>query len=250
MKKGIFILMLIFASQGFCQEIQVLIKKASNYERAVKEDSAILMYQTVLGIDSNNSVALIRLSQLTTSLAARQSNKVVALQLLDKAMYYADKSFMIDSTNVEAIFAKGICYLYMGTLETDNKKMVVLLRGAYTFAGKALSINPNHGKSNFLIGKWNSDIVKTAWSKKATVKILYGGLPDASIDSAIFHYEKCRIAEPYFVQNFLELAKAYHFNNNPQKALEVLNILVKLPVRTADDVQWKTEGKKLLNEIQ
>ena len=76
------------------------------------------------------------------------------------------------------------------------------------------------------------------------------GLPNGDLDSAIANFEKCKSLDPYFVLNYLDLAKAYRDNHRPTQAIEVLNKLVKLPVRTADDPALKAEGAKLLDSIQ
>ena len=135
-------------------------------------------------------------------------------------------------------------------MESENKKIVEYLKQTKHYIDKALLLNPNHGKANYLLGKWNFEIVNTAWTKKVAVKVLYGSLPEATLENAFKYMEKSRSAEPYFVQNFLDLAKAYKMDNNPSKAIEVLNQLVKLPTRTPDDAAWKAEGKKILSEMQ
>ncbi len=82
------------------------------------------------------------------------------------------------------------------------------------------------------------------------MKTLYGGLPKGDIDSAILYMEKCRVLDQYFVRNYLDLAKAYQYKSQPAKAIEVLNKLVKLPNRTADDAALKEEGKQILQQMQ
>jgi FimV-like protein len=93
-------------------------------------------------------------------------------------------------------------------------------------------------------------MVNLSGFKKAAVKLFYGGLPDGKIESAIAYFEKCRNLDPYFMLNYLDLAKAYVQDNKPPKAIEVLQKLVKLPIRTADDAAYKEEGKKMLTELQ
>jgi hypothetical protein len=56
--------------------------------------------------------------------------------------------------------------------------------------------------------------------------------------------------DPYFAINYLDLAKAYRDNHRPTQALEILNKLVKLPIRTGDDTAIKAEAAKMLNDIQ
>jgi FimV-like protein len=50
--------------------------------------------------------------------------------------------------------------------------------------------------------------------------------------------------------NCLDLAKAYVQDNKPPKAIDVLQKLVKLPLRTADDAALREEGKKMLTDLQ
>ena len=99
-------------------------------------------------------------------------------------------------------------------------------------------------------GKWHYEMITLNWTKRFAVKTLYGGLPDADIDKAIEYFEKCKSAEPYFMLNYLYLAKAYKEKNRPAQAIEVLDKLVKLPIRTIDDSAIKAEGQKLLQDLQ
>lgn len=247
------ILLFLFAFCSMCaqsQDINVLLKQALNDERALKEDSAMVKYKEVLSTNGDNMQALIKTSLLTLAAGARQSDKKVQKGYYETAQMFADKALKVDTNNADALYAKGLTILKMSETEQENKKIAILVKEAHQYAAKALSINPNHGKANFLLGKWNFDMVTTAWTKKAALNVLYGGIPDATIENVFLYMEKCRSLEPYFVQNFLELAKAYKFNNNPSKATEVLTQLVKLPIRTADDKGWKEEGKKMLSEMQ
>ena len=250
MKKLLLFFFVVCAGKSFSQDINVLLKQGVNYERVLKEDSAILKYKEVLATSAENVQSLIKISILTTAAGARQADKQTQKQYFENAKSYADKALAVDSSNIDAIYAKGFALFKMIGTEQENKKVAALEKEVYVCASKALSINPNHGRANFLMGKWNVDLVTTAWTKKAALNVLYGGIPDASIENALLYMEKCRTAEPYFLQNFLELAKAYKFNNNPSKAIEVLNQLVKLPYRTADDKGWKEEAKKILSELQ
>jgi tetratricopeptide (TPR) repeat protein len=81
------------------------------------------------------------------------------------------------------------------------------------------------------------------------VKAFFGGMEDAKIEDAIMYMEKARVLDQYYVINYLDLAKAYKYDNKPAKAIEVLQKMLKLPNRTADDANYKEEGKKLLEEL-
>ena len=82
------------------------------------------------------------------------------------------------------------------------------------------------------------------------VKAFFGSMQDATIEDAIKYMEKARSLDQYYVLNYLDLAKVYKYDNEPAKAIEVLQKLVRLPNRTTDDANYKAEGKKLLEGLQ
>ena len=120
------------------------------------------------------------------------------------------------------------------------------LKDTKTCAERALQIDANHGRAHFLEGKWYYDMVTLGQVKRIALRIQ---LPEDALDSAILHLEKCKTLEPYFMLNYLTLAKAYKEKNRPALEIEVLTKLVKLPLRTADDASIKAEGQKMLDGL-
>jgi tetratricopeptide (TPR) repeat protein len=242
--------MLLLSSQTFAQDVQVLLREAQNLDRTLKEDFAFDKYKQVLTIDPKNMQALIRSAEISVAGGSRQGNKKIKKGFFETAKDYADKALAVDSSSVDANYIRALAALKLTEVETENKKLVAHIKDSRTFADKALSINPNHAKANYVLGKWNFDMVNMQWAKKAAVKVLFGKMPEATIEDAEKYMEKAKAIEPYFVINSLDLAKAYKYDNKAAKAIEVLNQLVRLPNRTADDANLKAEGKKMLSEMQ
>jgi tetratricopeptide (TPR) repeat protein len=183
-------------------------------------------------------------------LGVKQTDKKLKKEIYEQAKTFAERALKANPESADANYVNALVALKMTEVETENKKLIADLKDARTFAEKALSINASHGKANYVLGKWNFDMVQFPWAKKAAVKVLFGGMPDGTIDNAFKYMEKSRTLEPYFVQNFLDLAKAYKYDYKPAKAIEVLNQLVKLPIRTSNDAAMKAEGKQILSEMQ
>jgi tetratricopeptide (TPR) repeat protein len=85
--------------------------------------------------------------------------------------------------------------------------------------------------------------------EKAALKILYGGIPKATIEESISYYESAKRINPNFLLNYLELSKAYVENHQSDKAIEVLNRMLKLPNKTANDPLLKDEARKYLQTL-
>jgi tetratricopeptide (TPR) repeat protein len=192
----------------------------------------------------------LKATELTAGLGVKQTDKKLKKEIYEQAKTFAERALKANPESADANYVNALVALKMTEVETENKKLIADLKDARTFAEKALSINASHGKANYVLGKWNFDMVQFPWAKKAAVKVLFGGMPDGTIDNAFKYMEKSRTLEPYFVQNFLDLAKAYKYDYKPAKAIEVLNQLVKLPIRTSNDAAMKAEGKQILSEMQ
>ena len=250
MKSIFIVVLLLLSARLFSQDVNVLLKEATNLERSQKEELALEKYKQVLATDPVNIKALVRCSELSAAIGARQADKNIKTTYYNLAKDYADKAISANSKNADAYYVRAVAAGKLTEVETENKKLVEQVKDIRTYADKAVSINPNHGKANYVLGKWNFEVLTLPWAKKAAVKVLYGGMPPAAIENAYKYMEKCRKLEPYFVLNYLDLAKAYKYDHKPAQAVEVLNQLVKLPTRTADDVALKSEGKRLLSEMQ
>ena len=242
--------MMLFSTTVSAQDVAVLMKEAQNLDRALKEDEAFAKYKQVLALDPNNVPALVRCAELSAGIGARQADKKAKKTYYDMSRDYADKALAANPNSADANYARAVAAGKQTEVEPENKKIVANVKDINVYATKALSINPNHGRANYVLGKWHYEMASLMWAKRAALKVFFGGMPEATMEDAIKYMEKTKTLEPYFVRNFLDLAKAYKYDNKPAKAIEVLNQLTKLPNRTADDATLKAEGKKLLSEMQ
>jgi DNA-binding SARP family transcriptional activator len=94
-------------------------------------------------------------------------------------------------------------------------------------------------------------MVSLSGIKKAALKVIYNGTgAEATINEAIAHMEKCKTLEPYYCLNFYDLARAYQFNKQYEKAIQLLEQLKKLPTRKQEDAEVKALGATLLQQLQ
>lgn len=244
------ILFLLAGSVSKAQDVGVLMKEAQNAERSLKESEALEKYNQVLTADPTNVQALVKAAEINAAKGARLTDKKAKKNTYEAARVFADKALVADPNSADAHYIRAVIAGKLTETENDTKKLVEHVRDTKEFADKALALNPNHARANYVAGKWHFEMVDLNWAKKAAVKLLYGGLPQASMEKAVEYMEKARILDQYFVLNYLDLAKAYKYDNKPAKAIEVLNKLIKLPTRTPDDPHLKEEGRKMLSELQ
>ena len=232
------------------QDIAVLMKVAQNYERDLKEPEALNQYKLVLENDPKNMKALIKTAELSCSVGARLENQTDKRLQYESAMAFAKRALVLDNNDADANYAIAMVSGKMTEIETDTKKKVAYVRDAKLYADKALSINPNHAKATFIEGRWHYEMVTLNSLKRTAAKLLYGGLPEASLDSSTTYLEKSKQLDPYCVRTYYYLDKAYKEDNKPTKQIDILNKMVKLPTRTFDDIAMKAEATKELADLQ
>lgn len=247
-------ILLIFLTFSCCisvhaQDVSMLLKEASNFEKQLNEPEALKKYTAAANLDKHNITAFVKCTEINCAIGARQKDKTSKANYYNFARTYATQALTADSMSADANYAMALTAAKLTEVTDENKQVVALVRESKIYVDKAVAINPNHAKANYTLGKWHFEMVTLNWAKKAAAKTIYGGLSKGDIDSAIYYMEKCKTLEPYFAQNYLDLAKAYQFNNRPARALEVLNKLVRLPIRTPDDTSIKAEGKKMLDAM-
>ncbi|WP_288096568.1 tetratricopeptide repeat protein [Hydrotalea sp.] len=248
---AIFLLAALFVQYAAAQNLPLLFKQATNAEINLNEQQALDIYKKILVIAPDNLNALVKATELSCSTGERlpiANDKRITFQ---SALAYAQRAVATHPEAAESYYALALASAKMTEVEKDRKLLVQYVKDIKTNADKALNINPNLGMANFVEGRWHYEMNNLNWAKKLALKTMYpGGIPPTSYDSAIVYLEKCRQTQPYYVMNYLILAKSYQANNNPSKAIEVLKQLVKLPVRTPDDAALKTEGQKMLDSLE
>ncbi len=249
MKIIAFVIFVFFSLTGQAQDANIFLREAAAYEKQFKEPEALDKYKQAVAAGLNTVPVLVRCAELNASIGARQTDKNQKVIYYNNVQTYASQAYTVDSTAADANYARALAAAKLTETADENKQVVAYVRDTKLYIDKALAINPANAKANYLLGKWHFEMVNLSIIKKAAVKVIYGGLPKGSIDSAIFYMEKCRQLDQYFIRNYLDLAKAYQYNNKPTKQMEILNLLIKLPVRTADDAALKAEGKKILDTM-
>jgi tetratricopeptide (TPR) repeat protein len=232
------------------QNTSTLIQQAEQMERQLKEADASNLYQALLLQDPRNVQALCKLAELQSILGEKATDKKTKQLYFETSYSFAKRAWLADSNRVESNYVMAMASGKMTDFESDNKKVVGYVRDIKDYAERAIKINPNYGKAQYVLGKWHYEMYILSGFKKAAVKLMYGGLPSGDPDIAIACMEKCRTLEPYFVSNYLDLGRAYKEVRKPTQAIDILTKLQKLPNRNSADPLLKATGATLLATLQ
>lgn len=243
------LLLLILPFENNAQDINGLLKDAQQLESAFKEPEALQKYLDVVRTQPTNLTALIKISELYSILGKHQGTKDKQKEYYSNARVYAQKALAVNANSSDANVVMALAMGRMALISSGDDK-IKAVKDVKTYSEKGVQLDPNNYKAYHVLAKWHYEVSDLNSVEKWLVKVAYEALPKASLDDAIKYYEKSRQLNPGFLLNYLELAKSYHRKDNDKKAAELLETMLKMPVKMSEDNNIKAKGKKLLEDYK
>jgi tetratricopeptide (TPR) repeat protein len=231
------------------QDLNQLLKEAQQQETLFHENEAFLKYAEVIKLDPSNLLALWKCSELCSRIGARQGDKEKMRPYFNAARNYAASALRVNQNSSEANYAMALA-LGRISLVAGTRERVILAKDVKDYADNAIRLDPNNFRAYHILGRWNYDVSNLNLAEKSFARVFYGKLPSASLEEAIYYFEKSRSLNPGFILNYYELARSYHRMGDDRKAVACLRILLGLPNLMYDDNRVKAIARQLLVEWQ
>ena len=245
------ILLLIFPIiSGYAQDINALLKEGNRLESIPDEKAAFHKFKEVLKLNATNIYALNKCSELCSRIGQRETvNTKLRSDYYLAAKIYAETALKIDPNNSESNCVMAIA-LGRSSMSKSGKEKILNAREVKKYVDAAIANDQQNFKAWHVLGRWQYEISNLNALERGIVKVLYGGLPPATLKQSIYAFEKARALRPEFLLNYFEMAKAYKDNDNKDKAIASLQLMITLPNQTEDDPAIKAKSKALLKDWQ
>lgn len=241
---------LLLVAGGQAQDPASLLEEGRKLELKLKDEDALEKYRQVLVIQPSNLKAVLRSAEVSCAVASRKTSTEEKAAGYLQAKRFADAALRLDSNSAEANYTMAVVLGKLTEVEKRNDEVVQYVKQVKSYIDKSLKLDPGFGKAWHVLGKWHLEVVMLNGIKKAALKIIYGGVGEATLAKAIECMEKCKTMEPYYTRNFFDLARAYEFGKQYEKSIKLLEQLAKLPTKRQDDVVVKAEGAVMLQKLQ
>lgn len=229
------------------QDVNALIKEGDRLEAVPDETAALHKFRDVLKLQPLNMYALNKCSELCSRVGKRQTSTKAMEDYYHAAKTYAGIALKVNPNNSEANCVMAMA-LGRSSMSKTGKEKIENAREVKKYIEISLKNDPNNFKALHILGRWHYEVTNLNMLEKAAVKVIYGGLPHASLKESISAFEKAKVSQPGFLLNYLEMAKAYKQDGQKNKAIAYLNTMLALPNQTEDDPGIKELGRQLLKD--
>jgi tetratricopeptide (TPR) repeat protein len=228
----------------------VLIQQASLAERNLDSQKALTLFLQADKARPEDAFIL-------QKIARQYSDSIVDLPASDLAekkrraelaLSYAERAVALNPKSAENVLSLAVCH---GTLAiySDSRAKIRYSRLVKEEAERALALDPDYDWAHHVLGRWHYEVATLGTTTRFFVGIIYGGLPDASVDQAIVHLERAVALAPQTSPHHLELGFAYAAAGRTVEARAAFNRGLALPSVGKHDEAAKVRAREGLNAL-
>jgi len=159
-------------------------------------------------IEPNDAGILLRISQQCSDLIEQTKNQTEAQNFAQRSLDAAQRAVKLAPENAKAHLALAIAYGRM-TDFTSNKTKLEYSRIIKAEAERAIALDPREDFAYHVLGRWHYGVATLNPMLKMMARMVYGGMPDASLDEAARNLKKAAEITPQRIMHHFELARVY-----------------------------------------
>lgn len=161
------------------------------------------------------------------------------------ALGYAQRAVTLNPNSAENMLSLAVCH---GTLAiySDTRTKIRFSRLVKEEAERALALDPNYDWAHHVLGRWHYEVSNLGVATRFFVRLIYGGLPNASSKTAVAHLERAVALAPQTCPHHLELGFAYWATGRHADARAAIEHGLALPSVGKHDEAAKARARRIL----
>lgn len=161
------------------------------------------------------------------------------------ALAYAERAAALAPEDAVNALSVAIAHGKLATY-SDTRAKVKYSRLVKEEAERALRLDPEYAWAHHVLGRWHREVAELGATARFFVKLFYGGLPNASVVSAVAHLERAVTLDPENLNHHLELGFAYAAAGRGDDARRAWRQGLALPERGKHDAAAKRRAQAAL----
>ena len=200
--------------------------------------AALALFRQADALRPNDAAILQKISKQYSDASADTSNPVEKQRLCTQALAYARRAVALEPRNVVNVLSLAICYGKLATY-ADTRTKFEYSRYVKQYAEQALALNPDHAYAHHVLGRWNYEVASLGFGTRFLVRVIHGGLPDASTAEAVRQLRRATELSPAFPSHRVELGFALLADGQRDAARQAFEQALTMPRREKyDEEAW------------
>ncbi len=229
--------------------LAAVLTRAGEAERRFDAAGALEFYLEADRLQPDNPVTLQKIAQQLSDLSLEVATDAARKEQAEKALVYAKRAVALAPENAVNVLSLAVCYGKMAVY-SDTRGKITFSRLVKQEAERAAALDPGYDWAHHVLGRWHYEVAGLGGATRIFVKVIYGGLPEASMAEAVRRLERAVELAPARVPHRLELGFAYLAAGRKDAAKESFARGLALPSVERYDEEAKTRAKAALQELQ
>ena len=210
--------------------------------------SALRIYDAAAKTQADNATNLCALARRYCDITYLTNSLDLRKDLIARALACSWQAVKDAPANATAHASLAVCYAKSCKF-ADVKTELADSRLLKLEADKTIALDPKQDIAYYLLGRWNYGIARAGFFSRAYVKMVYGGLPHASLQDAVLDFKKACALAPDRILYHAGLAMAYGALGEKRLEIAELEKCLALKPLGPEDTDALRDAKKKLGAL-
>ena len=229
-------------------DVATLLADARAAEAKLDCRRALELYLAADQAKPNDAAILQKIGRQYSDLIADLTTDNDRRRYAQTALDYSERAVALEPRNAENVLSLAVCHGKLGVY-SDTRTKIKYSRLVKEEAERALALDPNYAWAHHVLGRWHYEVATLGTATRLVVRLIYGGLPDASTAEAVKQISRAIELEPGELAHQLELGFALAADGQKEKARVQFEKSLALPSRQKYDEDAKQRAREALAKL-
>lgn len=198
----------LLSVSAMAADVTALLAAARAAEARLDSAGALALYLQADAAQPGDAAILQKIAKQYSDQVPDQQTKERKQDYANKALAYARRSYALEPNNAVHALALAICHGHLAVVG-DARTKVEMSRVIKDEAERALRLDPTYAWAHHILGRWHYEVAGLSGIERFFAKLLYGGIPPASLAEGVAYLQRATELEPGELNHWLELGFAY-----------------------------------------
>jgi tetratricopeptide (TPR) repeat protein len=226
-----------------------LLRDALTAEARFDSKTALDLFLKADTARPNDAFILQKIARQYSDLSFDTKDATEQKRLCTEALAFAQRSVALDPKNAVNVLSLAICYGKLGAL-SDTRTKIEYSRLVKDHAEQSLALDPAYDYAHHVLGRWNYEVATLGVATRFIVKLIYGGLPNASTAEAVRFLRRAAELAPQLPAHRVELGFALLADRQRDAAKLTFEQALVMPQREKYDDEARARARAALENLR